>query len=288
MLLNIVTLTYNQSSVVQALAKSLIAHCSHHFKNGDMKWILRDNGSDRAGDSIGNIFTMSELGGRSKYFEAFNYPNEGTFASMHNELIPKLKDSMFTLFLNDDTVALHDFITPMIDLLKRDDKIGAVGANLTYPDGKIQHAGVVISEDKTPYNVSDKTSHHFKFSDLIPGATRHYQACTGACLMVRTQDFIALGGFDEQFHWCYDDVDLCLMIKHLLRKDIVYCHKARMIHHENTSLVKRIEAGELKDLKVRNAQGKLMDKWKAVLQPDAFLYKANYGFIEGNQNANIQ
>ncbi len=75
------------------------------------------------------------------------------------------------------------------------------------------------------------------------------------------------------------------MIKHLLRKDVVYCHNAKMIHHENTSLVKRIDAGELKDLKIRNAQGKLMDKWKTVLQPDAFLYRANYGYIEGNKNA---
>jgi GT2 family glycosyltransferase len=282
MLLNIVTLTYNQSPVIQNLAKSLIENCGHHFADGNLKWIVRDNGSDRAGCSIKNIFTMSHLEGSHKFIEVIDCKNEGNFASMHNDLRQSIKDSVFTLFLNDDTIALHDFITPMLELLQKNPSIGAVGANLTYPDGKIQHAGVVISEDKTPYNVGDNSFKYFGFSEMLPGGTRHFQACTGACLMVRTQDFLGLGGFDPQFNWCFDDVDLCLQIKHLLKKDIVYCHEAKMIHLENTSIRKALRDGEIKNLSVKENHMKLVEKWNSILQPDAFLYKANYGFIKGN------
>jgi GT2 family glycosyltransferase len=137
------------------------------------------------------------------------------------------------LFLDDDT----EIITP--DWLERllaysqQPEIGAVGARLHFPDGRLQHAGVTVL-DGTPghpfYGERESHSGYF-YSSLVP---RNYSAVTGACLMTPTEVFHELGGFDEDFAVNFNDIDYCLRVRASGRR-IVCNPYARLIHYETAT-----------------------------------------------------
>jgi GT2 family glycosyltransferase len=154
------------------------------------------------------------------------------------------------LFLNNDTEALNrDWMSRMVQWFELDD-IGAVGAKLLYPDGRIQHAGVIVG-------MGGLASHVFMQAEegtgSIYGSTewyRNYSAVTAACLMVRRQVFQAVGGFDEGFAVNYSDVDLCLRIREL-GKRIVYTPDARLLHHESLSHRRQIPRSDFERASAR-------------------------------------
>ncbi len=78
--------------------------------------------------------------------------------------------------------------------------MGAVGARLLFPDGRIQHAGIALG-------LCGDTGHVFKGLDGrkphyfgLDRAIRNVSAVTGACLMVRAEVFRKAGGFDEEHY----------------------------------------------------------------------------------------
>ena len=82
----------------------------------------------------------------------------------------------------------------------------AVGAKLLFPNGTVQHAGVVIGQDRWPHNLYTG----------FPASTRRQPlrlpAVTAACMLVRRDAFEPAGGFDPAFLNGYEDVDLCLRL----------------------------------------------------------------------------
>jgi GT2 family glycosyltransferase len=122
-------------------------------------------------------------------------------------------DSPALLFLNDDTSVIEPgWLEAMVELIARPE-VGAVGAKLLYPDGRIQHAGVVMGlYDNCGHafkGLDGSVSHYFDFSDV----TRNVSSVTGACLMAKKDVFWEVGGFDEnQFAVAFNDIDLCLKI----------------------------------------------------------------------------
>ena len=147
----------------------------------------------------------------------------------------RLSDAPFYLFLNDDvTVVTEEWLTALLEHAQREE-VGAVGARLLYPSGRIQHAGVVMG-------VYENAGHHFKgvksdeycYFDL-PGLVRNCAAVTGACMLLRRDRFWEVGGFDEQnLPIAFQDVDLCLK---LLQRGYlnVYTPHATLYHHEASS-----------------------------------------------------
>jgi GT2 family glycosyltransferase len=139
------------------------------------------------------------------------------------------------LFLNDDTSVISPgWLEAMLELALRPG-VGAVGAKLLYPNGAIQHAGVVMGIfDNCGHafkGLDGAVSHYFDFSDVI----RNVSAVTGACLMARSDVFWQAGGFDEtQFAVAFNDIDLCLKIASFGYKNL-YTPHALLYHHESLS-----------------------------------------------------
>ena len=114
-------------------------------------------------------------------------------------------------------------------------EVGAVGARLLYPDGRIQHAGVVIG-------VGNAAGHAHRF--LRPGDKGYFHrhdlpqftmAVTAACLVVEREKFLAVGGLDEtHFPVAFNDVDLCLRLNQRNWQSF-YEPRATLIHHESVS-----------------------------------------------------
>lgn len=139
------------------------------------------------------------------------------------------------VFLNNDTEVIDpDWIEVLLEQALRPE-VGAVAPLLTYPDGRVQHAGVAVGihgwaghpfaglgpEQQTPFGAA---------SD----GTRNWMAVTAACMMVERRKFAEVGGFDESFVVGGGDVDLGLRLTAAGYRSVCVPH-TRLIHDESAT-----------------------------------------------------
>lgn len=139
------------------------------------------------------------------------------------------------LLLNNDIECLSEgFLAELLMYSQRPD-VGCVGAKLYYPDDRIQHAGVFIGLGGTAGH-SHKSHPRASAGDLYRLATpQNLLAVTGACLMVKTALYDAMGGLDEAlFAVAYNDIDLCLKL-HAAGLTNVFTPFAEAYHYESKS-----------------------------------------------------
>ncbi len=135
----------------------------------------------------------------------------------------------YVLFLNNDTIPRAGWLRPLIEVLQSKPTIGIAGSKLIYPQsGLIQHAGVAVTPDGNPINM------YRLFPADLPEAnvSRIMPGVTGASLMMRTRQFLELGGFDERYLNGYEDVDLCLRARQVGLASY-YCHTSEFDHFES-------------------------------------------------------
>jgi GT2 family glycosyltransferase len=191
------------------------------------------------------------------FMEAFNYSRINNFAVSQAE-------GEYVLLLNDDTEVISDgWLEAMLEHAQRPE-VGAVGAKLLYPDGRIQHAGVVLGVGNPWGPGVAMHSHQFYSSDSLGYAgtlmtTANYSAVTAACMLLRKSLFKELGGLDEKnLPIQFNDVDLCLRMREQ-GYYIIYTPYAQLYHHESVS--RRYWSGDLaENLYMRERWGEVMDK----------------------------
>ncbi len=165
------------------------------------------------------------------------WPGAFNFSAINN-LGARHAEGEQLVLLNNDVVALQpDWLSALLEHAQRPD-VGAVGAKLLYPDGRIQHAGVVLG-------VGGIAGRAFRLLPGVPPAgprladlVRNCSAVTAACMMIRRAVFEQVGGFDEGLRVSLNDVDLCLRIRQAGYR-IVYTPLATLIHHEGVSRGRR-------------------------------------------------
>jgi hypothetical protein len=106
-----------------------------------------------------------------------------------------------------------------------------VGPTLVYPDGTIQHAGLVAGLG----GVVGRPFAHMSPEDAWTsmGATtwtRNRLAVSGACLAARRDELHAVGGFDERLGDLAAAVDLCVRLGDRGLRTVVTPH-TRLVHH---------------------------------------------------------
>jgi len=199
------------------------------------------------------------------YNKPFNFSAINNFAARWSK-------SEYLLFLNNDTEAISpEWLTAMMSQIQRDE-VGAVGGKLIYPNGRIQHAGVVLG-----LGIAGHAFKHFPEGNegymSMANTIRNFSAVTAACMLVKKSAFQEVGGFDEKnFTVAYNDVDLCLR----LRKKgylIVYTPYAKLYHYESLS------RGNDEDLQHHNPQKyqrviterkHMLKKWKKWILNDPY------------------
>ena len=143
----------------------------------------------------------------------------------------------FLFLLNDDTSVDSD--QPILRLLEmaNDPRVGVVGALLTYPDGRIQHAGIVLlPAGPTHAHIARPRSFPGYFgSTLTP---RNFSAVTAAAMLIRSSTFDELDGFDTEFARDFNDVDFCLRARQAGYR-IAWTPYAHLTHHEGASIVRK-------------------------------------------------
>lgn len=162
------------------------------------------------------------------------YDHEFNWSAINNWAATKT-DGELLLFMNSDIEArTDDWVAALAEHALRPE-VGAVGARLLYPDGRVQHAGVVlgmgggVAWHAFCFCPRDETG-YFGHTHMV----RNYAGVTGACLMVKRTTFEEVGGFDESMAVAFNDVDFCIKLhqRGLLN---VYTPFAEFTHHEGAS-----------------------------------------------------
>ena len=230
---------------------------------GILKSFQIDNGSRKA-DSFAVFKKWSEREPDRyrvlRHDVPFNFSEINNYGAEH-------ANGEYLLFLNDDVEIISgDWLESMLGQASRP-SIGAVGARLLYPDGSIQHAGIVLGIGKD--RIAGHSRRHY------PGTTAGYfgnvntitnfSAVTGACLMCSKSDFDRAGGFDEHLAIAFNDVDLCLKLKSLGLNN-VYLPHVELYHHESKS--RGYEDSPEKRLRCEKEADILREKWSVLLDND--------------------
>lgn len=139
------------------------------------------------------------------------------------------------VFLNNDTKARHgDWLEELVSVALREE-VGEVGALLSYPDGTIQHAGVVVGMLGTAGHVFRDLTLGTLTPFWFPDWPRNYLAVTAACVAVAAEKFDMVGGLDEEFITAGSDVRLGLAL-HEAGYQNVFWPFASLVHYENVSV----------------------------------------------------
>ncbi|MBC7339106.1 MAG: glycosyltransferase [Firmicutes bacterium] len=165
----------------------------------------------------------------------------------------------YLVFLNNDTRPQPGWLDALIAAAAPPD-VGAVGAKLVYPDGRLQEAGGIIFADGSGWNYGRGSNPDLReFSE--PGDVDY---CSAAALLVKAHVFWAAGAFDPRYAPAYyEDSDLCFAIRNRGWR-VIYEPRAVVQHVEGATAGRDLTSG-LKRYQVVNKQ-KFVDKWAAVLQ----------------------
>jgi GT2 family glycosyltransferase len=177
--------------------------------------------------------TLKYLDAIAEKWRVYRYPGLFNFSAINNFGAAQARGD-YLLFLNNDIQVIgSDWLIAMLEQAQRLE-VGAVGGKLLYPDGRIQHAGVVLG-------IGGVAGHAFKYSPGDPpsyfslsSVVRNCSAVSAACMMVRRQVFKEIGGLDERFRVAFNDVDLCLRLRQRGYL-IVYTPLALLYHRESAS-----------------------------------------------------
>lgn len=156
------------------------------------------------------------------------------FSRLNNTAAKLARGHYLCLMNNDVEITQPDWLQRLVTLGEQRD-IGVVGPRLLYPDGSIQHAGLVLGIDGV-------AAHAFRHQR--PGE-RHYMgrhalthelsAVTAAVLLTPRSVFEAVGGLDEVgLPVNFNDVDYCLKVRSRGMK-VLYAPEITLMHHESIS-----------------------------------------------------
>ncbi len=192
--------------------------------------ILIDNASDDPAALAS--FAEEQAAGRLRIVR---YPHPFNHSDMHNVVVNDCV-SDYVVLMNDDVEVLSDSWLPaMIATAELAPDVAGVGALLLYPDGTVQHAGVVNG-------LGGVAGHAFKgLAAADPGhhgraeVIGEYSAATAAMLLLRRSAFVAVGGFDAaRYPTSFNDVDLWAKLQHAGYR-CLYNPFVRAIHYESKS-----------------------------------------------------
>lgn len=189
----------------------------------------------------------------------------GGFAAACNEGVAATS-APFLVFLNNDTEPGGDWLAALVAYAERIPAAAVVGSKLLYPNGTVQHAGVVITRERQPRHIYGG----FPADHPAVARSRRFQCVTGAATLVRREAFEQVGGFDTVYRNAYEDIDLCLRLGRL-GYEIHYCAESVLTHLETMT----------RDFRDYDRNGALfLERWGDALEPDDLRYYVEDGLLQ--------
>lgn len=212
------------------LLKRCIASLRKHTRYDNYEIVIIDNHSD---DPALHQYLHREQS--ENYFNVISYDKPFNHSDMNN-LAVRSVDSEFVVFMNNDIEIVSDnWLEQFVATMQIDKSIACVGALLLYPDGTVQHGGMIMG-------IRGIAGHAHKYMRTKTlgynkrlFALQELSGITSALSLVRTSSFKQVSGYNaERYPTSFNDVDLCIRLrKHGFR--CIYNPMIRAIHYESKS-----------------------------------------------------
>ena len=133
------------------------------------------------------------------------------FAKINNDVVKNhLSDRHeFLLFCNNDIKILNNVIYGMIKIFKEKPKAGTIGCRLHFEDNTVQHDGVILQPNPTTGQINLTHASLGAYYSYTTGI-KEVMGNTAALMMIRKKIFSKIGGYNEEYTTCFEDVELNL------------------------------------------------------------------------------
>jgi len=224
--------SYNTKDYLRACLTSLFERQS--AGEASLEVIVADNGSiDGSQDMVRTEFPqviLMDPGGNVGY-------GRGNNAAIAHAT------GRYYFILNSDTEIQPGALSSMLAYMQANPKIGMVGAQLVWPDGKDQAScstdpplSVVFWEQTFLYKLlpNNKVTSAYQMSGMDATKPQDVDQICGAGFFVRKEAWEALGGFDPEYFMYFEDIDFCIRLRRA-GWPIVFLPQARITHHLGAS-----------------------------------------------------
>lgn len=205
-----------------------------------------------------------------KAVRVLQYNHPFNYSAINNFAVKQANGSIVGLINNDVEVINGDWLSEMVSHAVRPD-IGCVGAKLYYPDGSIQHAGVILG-------IGGVAGHSHKY---FPGNDVGYfcrlltihnvSAVTAAVLIVKKEIYFKAGMLnDKELTVAFNDVDFCLKVRQAGYRNL-WTPFSALYHHE--SKTRGAETTPEKVARFAAECNVMMEHWGGYLKNDCFYNK---------------
>lgn len=225
--------------------------------------VVIDNGSTQPE----TLALFEELRGRGAKIVRDDAPFN--YSRLNNEGAAAARGEYLCLMNNDIEALDAGWLDEMLSLAVRPG-VGCVGARLLYPDGTLQHGGIVRGmcgfAGHAHLGLPGNAPGYFGRAALV----QEFSAVTAACLLVRRTVFDAVEGLDETLPESYNDVDFCLRVRAAGYRNLWTPH-ATLLHRESASRRDRV----VKDAPAMNRQERrttllMRTRWGALAEDPAY------------------
>lgn len=140
-----------------------------------------------------------------------------------NNLGAKLAQGKYLFILNPDTKIVGGSIDKLVDYLQRHKGAGVIAPNLVDTKGKLfgKQGTRTLTPLKAIFSLSilsrlipnNKLFREYYMLDVDKKYFREVDVAPGSALMIRSNVFENLGGFDKNFFLFFEEMDLCKRVK---------------------------------------------------------------------------
>ncbi|MEM2146405.1 MAG: glycosyltransferase family 2 protein [Candidatus Jordarchaeaceae archaeon] len=245
--ISVIVINYNGKHYLEECFSSLEKQT---YKNFDA-YLLDNASKDGSPDYVAHKFPWVKI---------LRFDKNYGFAKAYNKAIDIIK-SKYVVLLNNDTVLDPKWLEELVKFIDSDEKIFAVGSKILFYDkpNVIQNAGSKATRIgagiELCFGEKDRSSIQEKFIGLC-----------GAAMLLKREIFKKIGGLDEDYFICFEDLDLCwrawlngyktLLVptsivyhKHggTMKKTKIYSQRYRYFSHRNAfyNIIKNFEIKNL-------------------------------------------
>ncbi len=267
-LVSVIIPTKDRAALLERCVDGVLSRTNY----AEVELLIVDNGSTEPAATA----LLDRLAG-NKRIRVLHRPGVFNYPALNNEAVREAAGEIVLLLNNDVDVINGEWLTEMVSHAQRPE-IGAVGAKLLYPDGRVQHAGVVVGMGGVAGHqyVGSRGDDPGYFGHLC--LVRDVWAVTAACLAIRRETYLAVGGLDDQnLTVAFNDVDFCLRVAERGLRNL-WTPYATLYHLESVS--RGVDTDPVRHARFAREVAYMHQRWGHLLQRDPF-FSPNFTLNSG-------
>lgn len=266
---SILLLTRDRPELLSSCVRSILEKTVYD----DLEIIILDNGTAQP-----EALSLLEQFSQDPRVKLLRDASPFNFSALNNRAAKSATGDYLCLVNNDIEVLDGNWLHEMVSIALQPG-VGAVGARLYYPNGTLQHAGVILGVGGIAGHVlrlQSKEDDHYMSRSKV---TQELSAVTAACIMTPRAVYQSLRGLDaEHLTVAYNDIDYCLRVCEAGLK-VVYNPYIELVHHESVSRGK--EDTPEKKARLQHEKRYMQTRWSARLAADP-AYNPNLSIAADN------